>query len=320
MTRFLIAISVFLIMPLTVAQWRADQDAEVCITGTGVSSLDIAVCGRALAGGDLSELDRASVHVARGKALRDSGKPSRAIADFDAAANHNPYSATAFHERALTLDRSGQFEQALHDFDRAIELSPRFGHAYRNRGIALFYAGFPTCARADLDAAAAISRDDGDVYAFRGFINYMDGRYAEAAKDFDRVEALGLPYPYLPLWSYLSRARSGLRAEDVLVDAEAGLMPGEWPGPLLAVYRRERDGDDLTATFEIEDPSADRRRRLAEAHLYLALLDQADGHGREAGRHFENAAALAAYRTPERVLAEAALARGPGESGSCPKT
>ena len=34
--------------PVASAQWRTSQDAEICITGTGVRSLDIAVCGRAL--------------------------------------------------------------------------------------------------------------------------------------------------------------------------------------------------------------------------------------------------------------------------------
>jgi len=314
-----IAALAFLILPPAVAQWRSDSDAETCVTGTGIRNLDIAVCGRALARHDLGEIDRASVHVARGKALRDAGRLSAAIADFDAALSRNPYSATAYHERALARDHGGHFERALEDFQSALELSPRFWTAYRNRGIAFFYAGFPTCARADLNAAAALSPYDGNVYAFRGFLEYMQGHYQDAVDDFARVEALGMPYPYLPFWIYLSRTMTGVPADGVLVDADADLMPEEWPGALLAVYRGGHDGETMIAALENGEAVSTRRRRLAEAHFYLAALEQVEHRAQTEHAHLEHAVALAEYRMPERVLAENALApRRPGPPGGCP--
>jgi lipoprotein NlpI len=148
--------------PFAPAQWRTSQDAEICITGTGQRSLDIPVCTRALRGEGLSALDRASVHTARGKALRGAGKLAAAIADFDAAVELNPDSADAFHERAVTRDVSGDYREALNDFRRALALSPRFAAAYRSRGLAHFYAGLSSGAScttwpAEVDTPPAIS-------------------------------------------------------------------------------------------------------------------------------------------------------------------
>ena len=65
------------------AQPRADRDAEICVIGTGNASLENAVCGRALRDPDLSWVDRASVHVARGKPLRAMQRHPDAMAEFD---------------------------------------------------------------------------------------------------------------------------------------------------------------------------------------------------------------------------------------------
>jgi lipoprotein NlpI len=170
------------------AQWRTSQDAEICVAGTGVRSLDIAVCGRALTRGDLSDLDRASVHTARGRALRDSGRLTAALSDFDAALALNPNSANAFHERALALEASGHYQLALEDFRHALALSPRFAGAHKNRGVAHFYAGNLPCAVVDLDAAMALAPDDAEVHAFRGFLLYLAGHYRNAG---DRAQRAG---------------------------------------------------------------------------------------------------------------------------------
>ena len=157
--------------PFASVQWRTSRDAEICITGSGVRSLDIAVCGRALRRTELSELDRASVLTARGKAYRDSGELAAALADFEAALILNPVSANAFNQRALVLEESGHHERALEDFRRALALSPRFAVAYKNRGVAQFFAGNLACAGVDLDAALALARDDAEIYLFRGFLH-----------------------------------------------------------------------------------------------------------------------------------------------------
>ena len=299
-------------------QWRAERDAEICVGGTGVTSLDIAVCGRALARDDLSDLDRASVRVARGRALRAAGRLAAALADFDAALAHNPYSATAHHERARTLDGAGRYQEALADFAGALALSPRFGAAWRDRGIAHFYAEYPACARADLDAAAALIPYDADVFAYRGFIGYLDGRYGEAVDDFARVEALGLPYPYLPLWSFLARARMGLPAREVLVAARDDVAPGAWPQALIALYLGEAEADGIVVTLE-DDASPQGRRRLAEAHFYVAALAGLRRRVHAERAHLERVLAVAEPRMPERVMAGDTL--GPRKSlppGGCP--
>jgi lipoprotein NlpI len=298
------------------AQWRTSQDAEICVAGTGVASLQIAVCRRALGRDGLSDLDRASVLTARGKAYRDLGRTASAMADFDTALTLNPYSADTFHERARALDLSGRYQRALENFQHALTLSPRFAAAHKNRGVAHFYAGNFACARVDLDGAAALASSDAEIYAFRGFLNYIENRQLEAASDFRRVEVLNLPYPYLPLWIYLTRAEIDDAERGILVEARAALAPGEWPDLLLEAYLGERDPHTLIITLESDVDSLRGRRRLAASHFYLAALELRHGQPHPALLHLETALKLAERRTPERVMAEHALAAPKGERGS----
>jgi lipoprotein NlpI len=294
--------------PFASAQWRTAQDAEICITGTGSRSLDIAVCGRALGRTGLSELDRASVLTARGKAYGGSGELAAALTDFDAALMLNPVSASTFNQRALVLEASGHQQRALKDFRSALALSPRFAAAYKNRGIAQFFAGDLACAAVDLDAALALAGDDAESYVFRGFLHYLAGRHRDAADDFQRVHALNLPYPYLSLWRYLAGAGSGAAGRGQLAEARAALSSGEWPQPLLDVYLGELYPERLIATLEDADRSPGRQRRLAASHYYLAALERLHGRRERALSHLAKAVALSKGRVPERALAEQELA------------
>ena len=298
--------AVLISAPFVSAQWRTSQDAEVCVSGTGVLSLDIAVCGRALGHDELSDLGRASVHTARGRAYRNSGRPGAAIADFDAALELNPYSANAFHERALTLEEGGHHEQALGDFRRALALSPRFADAYKNRGVAYFYASNLACARIDIEAAATLAPGDAELLVFRGFVNYLSGRYLDAAADFRRARALGLPYPYLSFWQYLAEAGSGMSDRTVLHDARAELLPGEWPQPLLDVYLGDLEPASLIAM--LEDDNRPAEGRLAASHYYLAALELLHGRHEEALPHLASTLKRSRYNMPERMFAEHELA------------
>jgi lipoprotein NlpI len=298
------------------AQWRASEDAEVCVTGTGVRSLDVAVCGRALGREDLSDLDRASVLTARGKAYRDSGQPALALMDFDAALALNPYSASALYERALTLEASGNHERALEDFRHAIALSPRFAPALKNRGVAHFYAGNLECARADLDAALVLARNDGEIHAFRGFLHYLAGRFQDAAEDFHRVHSLGLPYTYLPLWHYLAGSETAATGRTALAAEHAALLPGEWPRPLLEAYLGLVSPETLIATLGDDRGSPGLRRRLAETHYYLAALERLNGRREPALGHLAKTLALSERAVPERVMAEHQLAAVGGKPSS----
>lgn len=286
------------------AQWRTSQDPEVCVTGTGVTSLDVAVCSRALARQDMSDLNRASVLTARGRAYRDSGRPAEAIADFDAALAINAYSASAFHERARALEDVGDHRRALEDYGHALALSPHFAAAYKNRGVAHFFLENLDCARIDLAAAAALTPDDPEIHAFRGFVHYLLGQRAEAAEDFRQVALLRLPYPYLPLWRHIVGDGSGAPRRGVLVEAREALLPGEWPLPLLKVYLGELDAETLIATIAADIRFPDSRRRLAASHYYVAALERLNDRPVKARRHLTQSIALSERRMPERVLAK----------------
>ncbi len=301
---FLLVVSI----PFALAQWRTAQDAEICVFGTGVRSLDIAVCGRALRRNDLSHLDRSSVLTARGRAYRDSGRSAAALADLDAALALNPHSANALHERALTFAELDRYERALQDFARSVALSPRFAAAYKSRGVVHFFAGDLHCAGVDLDVAARLERYDAEIHVFRGFVRFLAGRYRDAGEDFNRAAELGLAYSYLPLWIYLSDTSADERGTRVLVEVRERLLPGEWPRLLLDVYLGELAPEALIGALESADGSPANRRRLAESHYYLGAMARHDHRPERARAHLERALTLADRGLPERALATFELA------------
>ena len=289
------------------AQWRVENDAEVCVTGTANTSLDIAVCSRALGSPATQGVTRASLLTARARAFLKTGHAEQAIADLDAALALNPLSADAHHQRALARGRLGEHHRAMEDFQRAIFLSPRFSAAFRDRGIARFRVADFDCAGVDFDAAIALHENDAVSHAFRGLVGYVNGRFAAAAGDFRRAEDLGLAWRYLGLWRYLTGIRAHLPARGGLEDHYADLLPSEWPRPLVATYLEHASIDSALVAAETTHPQL-RRRRVSETHYYLAALELVRGHEARASSRLRKVVESADPLMPERVLAEQELA------------
>ena len=81
----------------------------------------------------------------------NTGKPERALEDFNRAIKIDPQRADGYLGRANTLNTMGQYHEALEDYDRALEIDPKLANAYVNRGSAYSHLGETEKAIADYE-------------------------------------------------------------------------------------------------------------------------------------------------------------------------
>lgn len=79
--------------------------------------------------------------VLDGVSSLNTGKPEKALKEFNRAIDIDPRRADGYLGRANTLNTMGNFEEALIDYDRVIEIEPTLANAYVNRGIAYSQLG-----------------------------------------------------------------------------------------------------------------------------------------------------------------------------------
>ena len=61
------------------------------------------------------------------------GNEREALADFEAAVEHNPGSWRSIHNRGVSYAAAGRIKEALADFNRTIELNKKYPNAFFNR-------------------------------------------------------------------------------------------------------------------------------------------------------------------------------------------
>ena len=66
----------------------------------------------------------------------NTGKPEKALEDFNRAIKIDPQRADGYLGRANSLNNLGKYSKALEDYHRVIEIEPDLGNAYINRAIA----------------------------------------------------------------------------------------------------------------------------------------------------------------------------------------
>jgi tetratricopeptide (TPR) repeat protein len=71
----------------------------------------------------------------------NTGKPEKALEDFNRAIKIDPTRADGYLGRANSLNTLGKYSKALEDYHRVIEIEPDLGNAYINRAIAYSQLG-----------------------------------------------------------------------------------------------------------------------------------------------------------------------------------
>lgn len=136
--------------------------------------------------GDLGEVLRY-----RGIAYAYLGDNERALADFNAALQQNPYDADAYNERGNLLRLSGELRAAVSDYNSALRIDPEYAEAYYNRALAFEALGL--LPEAEDDLSAAIQRNPGiaPAYEVRGRVRAAQQRYSDAIHDLQRYLRMG---------------------------------------------------------------------------------------------------------------------------------
>jgi tetratricopeptide (TPR) repeat protein len=125
-------------------------------------------------------------HNRSGELLVDANQHAVALAEFQAAVDHDPQNSLAIHNRAVTLAQQNEFDAALIDFNRVIELNPGLAVAYRNRAELLAAQGKSDDAIADYTHAIQSMPDDAELYRARAHAFQQIEQFEPALNDLDQ--------------------------------------------------------------------------------------------------------------------------------------
>jgi tetratricopeptide (TPR) repeat protein len=93
----------------------------------------VAGCGLGVSKYDDAILDGAS--------NLNTGKPEKALEDFNRAINIDPQKAAGYLGRANALNIMGRYKECLEDYDKVLQINPKLANAYINRASAYSHLG-----------------------------------------------------------------------------------------------------------------------------------------------------------------------------------
>jgi protein O-GlcNAc transferase len=118
------------------------------------------------------------------------GRPSEALANYEAALALKPGHPQALYNRAIVLQRLRRFEEALASYNQAVAVKPDFAAAWINRGTALRDLKRHNEAVASYQAALAIGPDTAALRYNCGNALRDLQRFEEALASYDRALAI----------------------------------------------------------------------------------------------------------------------------------
>jgi lipoprotein NlpI len=155
------------------------------------------------------------------------------------------------------------------DLSRAVDLDPFNPLYYEER--ATIYLKLRKFKQASLDIEMALGLDSTRLAARRerGRLAFYQGDYLEAALDMTRVaqDAEGDTFVYSVLWLDLAIRRGKLERQSRLGLAEQELRDGQWPAPLVQMYRGRLEPDAAIAAAAAPDPGVALGQQC-EAYFY----------------------------------------------------
>jgi len=278
-------------------------------------------CSDAIASGQLSGMELASIYTYRGEYFQSKREYDRAIQDYSQAvslrtsqAKEPPVDplaaalgellstdpmdlvlrssssdafANAFALRGSAYEAKGEVDRAIPDYDQAIQIDKNFFKAFVWRGRA--YASKDNCDRAIQDYDQAIRLNPAlaklwFLYQERGGLYFYLGQFAAAEKDF-ATSLDPIAVPNSAIWRYLARARAGQEARTQLEKDTAKMDLKAWPGPVISFYLGKATAESVLAAAKDPDPAKDRQQQ-GEAHFYLGQQALIAGNRAEAQRLF----------------------------------
>jgi tetratricopeptide (TPR) repeat protein len=109
------------------------QKMNRLLTALILISFAVAGCGLGVSKYDDAIMDGAS--------NLNTGKPEKALEDFNRAIKIDPQKAAGYLGRANTLNIMGRYQEAIDDYDRTLDINPQLANAYINRASAYSHLG-----------------------------------------------------------------------------------------------------------------------------------------------------------------------------------
>jgi tetratricopeptide (TPR) repeat protein len=100
----------------------------------------------------------------------NTGKPEKALEDYNRAIKIKPQLAAGYLGRANTLQILGLYEESIEDYDKTLKIKPDLANAYINRASAYSHLGEYEKAIADYERGLEL---DPDIDDKPGFINRL---------------------------------------------------------------------------------------------------------------------------------------------------
>lgn len=197
------------------------------------------------------------VYLFRGSVQAAQRRHAEAIADFDQCLQLNPALAEAWQRRGEEHFKRAEIDQSLNDFDKFLQLRPDARPGHWQRGISLYYAR----------------------------------KFQEGAEQFQAGEKVFADDVENAVWHYLCNVhvRGAEKARQSLLK-----IGKDRRVPLMVIYDlfagRAKPEDVLAAVREGEPSTAELKKRLFYAHLYLGLYYDATGDAQKALEHLAQAA------------------------------
>jgi tetratricopeptide (TPR) repeat protein len=174
----------------------------------------IPACTRLLESGR-KDIDVATIYSTRANVWYLKGNFDSAIANYQAAANHNPKLSTAFQGLGNSYFRKSEFRLAIKAYSDALAAEKKSAELYNNRGLALLNIGEFHSATKDFGEAIKINPKFTFAYNNRGIAYSRYKQFELAIKDF--TKAIEIDPKFVD--AYMSRA-------EVLVAEKSDLSGG----------------------------------------------------------------------------------------------
>lgn len=232
---------------------------------------------------------QADIYYNRGVSYMMLGDVERALLDFSEAVELGPPQATALIEGgkieraalarvhsnyykalAAVYSAKGDHDRAIATHDEAVKRFPDFAYAYVNRAQAYEAKGDLARANADLDRAINLDPTSSSEIGGRAFMRFRTGDFAGAAADFDKAWSVnprdaGLPKDYVPIWLYLTLARSDSKAAAA---ALTKLLPQvdqtHWPFPVVKLLLGQSSPEVTLAAAKTPDETCEAQFYIGE--------------------------------------------------------
>ena len=221
------------------------------------------------------------------------GKRKEAIKIANRMIEGDPENLSCYFLRARIFELEGKREMAVADYSKIVELAPFAPEARYHRGTQLFLLGRIPESVADFDMLAEIQPDRAAHHWQRGIALYYAGRYEDGQKQFELHQTVNARDVENSTWHFICVAR-----QKGVEEARKSLIPvvGDPRVPMtqvLEMYAGKMTPDEVLRAAEAPG-SAKHLLSMQQmyAHLYIALLYEAEGKQELVKKHLRKAVDL----------------------------